>query len=278
MLRPVTCILAALLTVTSAHALNFELGINGGYGFGVGGQDYLADWFEAGSYTYQDTGMGGYLTEFDQDYATLGGGGKVGLTAALMMAETWGIIADIGMSFGGGVKAEWIENNQDGTEESETLDMSATYMTLGIGLKLKADSKVAPYAYVAPALLIPFAVTGEVVEESTGDPTFTDEIEASVGAGFGFVSGLGVAIGFTDMIGLNIECSPSYLFARVNEVIYRSDQGDGTYYTYTERYEGDVTSLPDDESGPDSETDYYYGRPSVSFASVSAKLALTFTF
>ncbi|MBD3243413.1 MAG: hypothetical protein GF331_22680, partial [Chitinivibrionales bacterium] len=171
------CTALALLCAAGAavpcSALSFELAINGGYGFGAGGgQDSYSG--QVAEYTAVDTGMGRLYTEYNDKYVSFGNGAKVDLTGTLYFNDNVGMLFGFGGSFGGGTKVvQEISYPSSGDKSEYTLDIKGNYLAVSLGLKVKGSNKVAPYAYLAPALVIPVGISAEGEDVDTDEPVET---------------------------------------------------------------------------------------------------------
>ena len=154
---------------------------------------------------------------------------------------------------------------------SSKSELKANYLPITLGLKLQAgNGNFLPYLYIAPCVFIPLGVHSEGIIKYEGQEDRKSETTYKFAAGFGVSSGIGLQLKLSDVLGMKIECSPTFAFARMKEMTTEDYQGNKSTLVYKK----DATDLP--ESTP--EKMYLHGAPMYPFSSIAAKFGLLLDF
>jgi hypothetical protein len=194
--------------VSLAMAQKFEVGVDGGYGFGYGGA-------LVGDYTVRDTS--GYNTvdlKNEQVYASGGTGKKIRGEVAYFLTENVGIMVASGYS----MKSSYTTGVTD-PYGSILTKVTTSYLPVNIGLKFRAKMgiggiKVVPYVYVAPGIYFPKKTKDTTY--NSGSMSYTGVVTYTYSGGFGVSAGIGAAIMLpllSNRVGIKVEFSPTYAFA-----------------------------------------------------------------
>lgn len=248
-MRKVLFIAACMVSMTGAQKI--EVGLDAGYGLGIGA-DLVGKNIEMNS-SYQ-------VTKYEEVYASGGNGLKIGAEAAYFFLDNIGIMVASGYSMLGSYTTE----NNDPTT-ADKLTVTTSFVPVNVGLKLRAKiGRFVPYMYLAPGLYYPKKSGTETITGQT-DIKWTWEYDR----GFGFTAGIGAVYTIAGKIGAKLEITPTYVFA--NQTKYASEQ-DGT--THTTVYWNDKEQLP--TSG--GEPVYKHGQPRDSFSSIAVRAGICYGF
>jgi hypothetical protein len=268
-------------TVSSAMAASFELGINTGYGFGMG-----SGYSEISNRAYKDVEVedeDGNITsereysEYKAIYQSAGKGIKLDVNADLFLNDNFGITLLTGISTL--AKYEDIDNNLTEDEESENKTTAkASYIPFNLGVKLKADlDKFTPYAYVAPGVAI---ILGAQSESSVAnqDTSYTGvPTEYSYSLGFAVNSGFGLQFNVSDKIGIKAEFAPTVGFARLKQVVSTDEDGNTETYIFETGAELTEDDISDEEDGY-HDTYYSHSNQRISLSNSAIKIGIQIAF
>lgn len=287
-----------LLQITYISA-DIELGVNIGYGFGLGlyGDDWFglkADWLGRYNPDYDplvDDPDDRYNYEtYDDLNVTFGNGIKLDVDFTLFFNNTLGFLLRSGISVFGGYTCEQIVKGSgtnydvNKTIASTTSKIKSNYLPINIGLKFKNKfNRLSIYSFIAPGIYFPFGVKGEWVDWyiDPGDPIENKkDIDMLFQPGFGVSAGFGAKFNLTQKLDIIFEFNPTYAFAILKEVNCIQDDYDWTPIEIKYYYEKDAKKLKDDIIDDDNEIYKYYirGRPKYSLSSLSGKVGLLFNF
>lgn len=271
-MKKITFVSILLLSISSFVHSEIDVGINLGYGFGINGTqgDNIlpsAD-FEGSSTIDGDE----HYDKYKDEYTSLGNGLKFGVDGTFYIAENFGVLAGIDLSFAGKTSADTKNENVDlNVTTTSEYEIVANHLAINVGLKIKTDIDIfTPYIVVAPGLYIPFGVDGSETIKIEPGITTKDEFEIKYAAGFGIKTILGAKIKLSDGIDLKAELTPNFASARVKEKITTDEDGNKT----TIIYEKNEENLPLDKTN----TFYEHGGPKHSFNSFGINIGVNFSF
>jgi hypothetical protein len=248
--------------VSLSMAQTLEVGVDGGYGFGVG------------------TALVGRNNEFDdvtwnrfkyeQVYASGGKGVKIMGEAAYFLTENVGIMVASGYS----MKSSYTTLDKD-PSRSITMKGTTSYLPVNVGLKFRAKMgimgiHVLPYVYVAPGIYLPKKT--ETVDTTTS--MSTTELTYTYEMGFGVSSGVGAEIilpFFSDRVGIKVEFAPTYAFANPAKFDEKKTDKTDASITTTTTYTYKNNTTPEDQLPGD-----VLDQPHDSFCSMTVRAGLCF--
>ena len=265
MIKKIYPIIVLLMFTQKLFAIGFQIEVSGGYGFPAA-RDNIAETFKVDS--------SGEYTEYKDVLGSYGNGIKLDIDATLFLNNFFGIMLGTGFSMIGGYKVEWkyalVEFNSLKGTENYNWESKANYLPITLGIKMRGrNSKIIPYAYVAPGIIIPVGVKGTYRYKFAGEDTITgtdtiityeEDITEKYQLGFIISSGVGAIFKISNSIGIKIEFAPTYASARLREVTFKYEQ-DGAPYTETLVFKKDAAKLPDPKVGDDYEIFYVRGAP-----------------
>jgi hypothetical protein len=257
MTKSIFIVIASLVIVEQASAVDLQLGFAAGYGF-ASGRDEVSP-------SYVMNSDGEYI-EYKNNLASYGNGIKFDVDLTIFLNNTLGIMVGTGFSMLGGYSYEREDpaGNSDGKFRS-------FYLPLTGGLKLQAGfNKISPYIFVAPGLFIPIGVNSVINTDNLLTGYTTTEYEYKFAPGFGISSGIGMLLGLTDGLKIRFEFAPTYAFARLTERKRIADDGTVTVIVYKKN----KTDIPENSGN----TSYTRGADMFSFSSIAAKFGIVLGF
>ena len=282
MIKKIHSFIVLLMFTQKLFAIGFQIDIGGGYGFPAA-RDNIDASYEVDS--------SGEIIKWKDVHGSYGNGIKLDIDATLFLNDYLGIMLSTGFSMLGGYKVEWkyalVELNSLKGTEDYNWESKANYLPITLGIKLRGgNSKIIPYAYVAPGIIIPIGVKGTYSYKFAGEDTisskdtiitYNEDITEKYQLGFVISSGVGALFKISNSIGIKLEFAPTYASARLKEVTFKYEL-DGAPYTETLVFKKDAAKLPDPKVGDDYEIFYVRGAPYYSFSSIAAKIGIVFRF
>jgi hypothetical protein len=256
----------AVSFVTLSSAQTFEVGIDGGYGLGLGDS--------VGSKYQYDTN--GNVVKWEDLYSSMGKGIKVTGQATFYINESFGIMGMAGYSgkiFGIGAGGYTTEMSYPTWGNKNTIETSCFQVNLGIKIRGSAMGKIRPYVYIAPGIYFPKREETQAVTGIFGTNDPDDKVVYKFSTGLGFTAGLGAVYSLTDNIGIKLEFSPTYAYANITEYTFTQVTGYGTTTT-TYVFTNDATTIPNSTGSKQ----YRRGQPRRTFNSVALRLGMTYGF
>lgn len=241
--------------VSLSMAQHLEVGVDGGYGFGVG------------------TALAGHNSEMDANYMTTkyeevylpgGAGLKIGGEVTYFLNENIGIMAASGYSMLGGYSTKNMDQQPSDTVQNT---IHSSYLPINIGVKFKTKiGIIEPYCYLAPGVYFPKRDSTSIHSSTTGRDT--TKITYSYALGWGFSAGIGAVIRVSEKVGIKLEITPTFAFARQSQ--YVKEFG-GTTSTYI--YKDNMAPIP--ATNKDN-TWYIRNAPRDLYSSVAVKAGVCF--
>jgi hypothetical protein len=219
------CAAACVVSMVSLpFAQHLEVAVDGGYGLGTGKA------FVGSNSTIQLEGTNYVYTRYEEIYASGGEGIKMTGEITYFFNDNIGIMAASGYSMLGGYstesKAPTDTNYGTGTSQ---------YLPINIGVKLRAKMGVIePYIYLAPGVYFPKKETESIeirVLPYPPPPVTRDTIKKSFhyAPGWGVSAGIGAMLRVSEKVGIRLEISPTYAFARQTEYVQEGGGEPGTH-------------------------------------------------
>jgi hypothetical protein len=263
-MRRFLVVAAAIVSIVSmAHAQKFEVGLDVGYGLGMGdsvGNNLTNDTF-------------GMAVEWKDVYASLGNGLKAMVDFTYYLNESFGVMLMSGYS-GLLVEGGYVTESDFGTFGMKNT-VKTSYIPVNIGIKIRGGTmmgKIRPYVYVAPGIYFPKMEETNTLTGLLAKPD--DNVTYKFSLGMGFSAGVGAVFALSDAMGIKLEVQPTYAQANITE--YTETLVDQSYNATTTTYvfENDKTTLKD----PEPNTIYRHGQPRRTFKSVAVKLGMCYGF
>jgi hypothetical protein len=236
-------------------AQHLEVGVDGGYGLG---------WGTALVGHNSEMEAGYTMNKYEEVYSPGGAGIKMGGKVTFFFNENVGVMVASGYSMLGGYSTK-----HNDPEPSDTVQntIRSSYVPINIGMKIKAKMGIIePYLFVAPGVYFPKRDSTNIkVTSSTWDTTKTTLYYR---LGWGVSAGVGAVIRVSEKVGIKVEISPTYAFAKQSkqEKVERN-------VTYTYIFKDDATEFP---STPPVNTWYRHDAPRDSYSSVAVKAGVSF--
>ena len=239
-------------------AQHLEVSVDGGYGLGFGtalaGRNSLLD---------SNTWM---ATEYEEIYSPGGAGLKMSGEVTYFLNDNIGIMAASGYSMFGGYSSKYQVTGQSPSDTNLTTTESS-YMPINIGVKFKVKMGIIePYLYLAPGVYFPERDSMYIQTTATWRDTIKTTYFYELG--WGVSAGIGAVLRLSEKVGVRLEITPTYAFARQSK--YEKEQG-GLKSTYI--YKKDTGKFPDP---PNSLTYYLHDAPRDSYSSVAVKGGVCF--
>jgi hypothetical protein len=249
-MRKVLVAAGVVSMVSMSMAQHLEVGVDGGYGLGVG-TALVGD-----NMTFDQNFK---PTQYDEVYASRGAGLKLGGEVVYFFNENMGIMVASGYSMLGKYSTEKKEPG-DTTQSTTT----SRYLPINLGLKFKAKMGIVePYLYVAPGIYFPKQINTLI--STSGPDTF--KTTYSYALGWGVSSGIGAVIRVSEKVGIKLEITPTYAFAKQSQfVVEHKGQ------KMTTIFKEDTAQLP----ASTSDTQYQSDAPRDSYSSVAVRAGVCF--
>ena len=248
--------------VSLSMAQHLEIGVDGGYGLGVGtalvGKNQE-------TVTLPPPATGDADTRYEDVFASGGKGIKLTGEITYFFNDNIGIMASSGYSTGGGYTTE-IKMPSD----TYTCTAATSYLPVNIGVKFKAKfGIIEPYLYLAPGVYFPKKTSDSTeihVSPYTGVTRDDIKITYTYAMGWGISAGFGAMLRVSEKVGIKLEIAPTYAFAKRTKF---ETEIAGIKHTYI--YD-ETAPLP----GNTADTDYLRGTPIDSYCSASVKAGVCF--
>ena len=226
--------------------------MDGGYGLGVGtalvGDNTTLDQ----NYTQ---------TQYDEVYASRGKGLKLGGEVVYFFNDNMGIMVASGYSMLGKYSTE-----RKQTGDTTQWTTTSSYLPINLGLKFKAKMGIVePYLYVAPGMYFPKQINTAI--DRTGLGADTVKTTYSYALGWGVSSGIGAVIRVSEQVGIKLEITPTYAFAKQSQYV-----AEHKGQKITTIFKGDTGQLP----VATSDTQYQHDAPRDSYSSVAVRAGVCF--
>jgi hypothetical protein len=211
--------------VSLAAAQHLEVAVDGGYGLGVGTA------FVGANYTIEQQGTNNVYTNYEEVYASGGEGLKMTGEIAYFFNNNIGVIASSGYSMLGGYSTE-TKSPMDTNYRTTT----SRYLPVNIGVKIRAKMGILePYIYLAPGVYFPQKESESIeiqVLPYPPPPVTRDTIKKTFhyAPGWGVSAGIGAVLRVSEKVGIRLEITPTYAFARQTSYVQEGGGAPGTYY------------------------------------------------
>ncbi|MBN2188817.1 MAG: hypothetical protein JW699_05140 [Chitinispirillaceae bacterium] len=237
--------------VSLPMAQHLEVGVDGGYGLGLGtalvGHNSAVD----ASWT---------TTKYEEVYSPGGAGLKMGGEVTFFLNDNMGFMVASGYSMFGGYSTEM---NQPSDSVQNTIHSS--YLPINVGLKIKAKMGIIePYLCMAPGVYFPKRDSSFI--HATDVQRDTIKTTYFYALGWGVSASVGAVIRISEMVGIKLEITPTYAFAKQSR---KEKVEKGITYTYI--FKDDATEFPPNNQ---VNTWYVHDAPRDSYNSVAVKVGV----
>jgi hypothetical protein len=251
------CLCALVVSMVSlSMGQHLEVGVDAGYGLGWGTA-------LAGHNSEMDAGY--TTTRYEEVYSPGGAGLKMSGEVTYFLNDNIGIMAASGYSTLGGYSLDYM-----GPEPSDTFQATihSQYLPISIGVKIKAKMGIIePYLCLAPGVYFPKRDSTYIsARASTGRDTTKTTFFYRLG--WGVSAGIGAVIRVSEKVGIKLEITPTYAFAKQSK---KENVAGGITETYI--FKDDATSFP---SSTPVNTWYVHDAPRDSYNSVAVKAGACF--
>jgi hypothetical protein len=241
--------------VSLSMAQHLEVGVDGGYGLGVGTALVGHNSEMEAGYT---------MTRYEEVYSPGGAGLKMGGEVTYFLNDNIGIIAAAGYSMRGGYSTEYNDPEPSDTVQNT---IHSSYLPINAGVKIKAKMGIIePYLYLAPGVYFPKRDSTYIKITATTWDTAKTTIFYRLG--WGVSAGIGAVIRVSEKVGIKLEITPTYAFAKESK---REKVSGGIKETYI--YKDDAKEFP---TTTPVNTWYRHDAPRDSYSSVAVKIGVCF--
>jgi outer membrane protein W len=251
-MRKVLIAAGVVSMVSLSMAQHLEVGVDGGYGLGVG--TALA----GKSYTIEQNGTNYNYAKYEVIYASGGEGLKMTGQITYFFNDNIGVMVASGYSMLGGYSTEKIE-----PLDTNYSTITSRYLPINIGVKFKTKMGIIePYIYLAPGVYFPQKTSDSTAIHVLpfGGGITRDTINTTVyyALGWGVSAGIGAVLRVSEKVGITLEITPTYAFAKQTKYEQKGGGSPGTYVY------------------KDNEASSYGDAPVDSYSSVAVKAGLCF--
>jgi hypothetical protein len=242
--------------VSLSMAQHLEVGVNGGYGLGVGTALVGHNSEMNANYT---------PTKYEEIYSPGGAGVKIMGEVTYFLNENMGIMVASGYSTLGGYSME-MKQPLDTVHNT----IHSGYLPINLGVKFKVKMGIIePSLYLAPGVYFPkrdssyihFMDLGSFISRDTTKVTYHYTL------GWGVSAGIGAVLMVSEKVGITLEVTPTYAFAKQTKYVWESKG-----ITKTTVFQDDKPKLSDDQGS----TTYAHDAPHDSYSSIAVKAGVCF--
>jgi hypothetical protein len=243
------CVVSIVSLSTAQH---LEVGVNGGYGLGWETPLMGSNAAKDSTYNY---------AKYEEVYSPGGAGLKIMGEVTYFLNENMGIMVASGYSTLGGYS---METKQPLDTVHNTIHSG--YLPINIGVKFKVKMGIIePYLYLAPGVYFPKRDSTYI--HLTDFSRDTTKVTYHYALGWGVSAGIGAVLMVSEKVGITLEVTPTYAFAKQTKYV-RESRG----ITKTTVFQDDKPKLSDNQGS----TTYAHDAPHDSYSSVAVKAGVCF--